>query len=157
MVLIFLHHSPLYISISIRCTKTNATMCNHTQTYGSMFPEVRVSIASVIIILSLLANLLFLVVLSRVKSTREIKNDCYGFYLIHLSSTNLFASLVCIITAIAYSKSDPGDLKTYMRITSTLHILSSSLSIETIALMTLERFKVIPFVTLSNLFSENNR
>ena len=115
-------------------------MCNHTKDSGSMFPEVRVTIASLLIILSSLANLLFLLILYRVKSTREIKNDCYGFYVIHLSITNLLASIVSTVTAVAYSRSDPGDLTTYMRCTSTLQILTSSLSIETVALMTLERY-----------------
>ena len=99
-------------------------------------------VASVIIVLTFVANFLLLVILYRAKSTREIKNDCYGYYLINLSITNLLASIVSIITCVSYSTLE-CNFAFLLQLLCALHIISSSISIETVALMTMERYRVV--------------
>lgn len=119
------------------------SMHNHSnETYQNLFTISGTSVASILIIVTCLANILLLLILYRAKSTREIKNDCYGYYLINLCITNILAAIVCIITSITYANMSCDSFSSLLQILCALQIISSSICIETVALMTMERYHV---------------
>ena len=124
---------------------THHTEVAHNETHSSdaLFTISGTSVASGIIFLTLITNTLLLLILSRAKSTRKIRNDCYGYYLINLCVTNIVAALVCIVTSVLYSSLTCEHFSQFLQIFCALHVLSSSICVETIALMTLERHLIV--------------
>lgn len=119
-------------------------MHNHSaESYELLFSISRQSFASILIVSSGLANIFLLLILYRAKSTREIKNDCYGYYLCNMCITNLLVSILCIVTSVIYTRLTCKKFFYLLRMLCGLHIVTSSICIETIALMTMERYHVI--------------
>ena len=122
-------------------TNTSLSQCLHSSVY--LYFVVHLSITSVLIVLMLIVNILLLCVLWRAKSTRKVKKECYGYYMINLCVIDLLAVITCTICTVLYTfNKSCHQLSNLWRAYSSCQLSLSSGWIATVAVMIMERFLV---------------
>ena len=115
----------------------------------------RLTLSSVIFIVTVLANVAAIAYIYKHKQLRSIKNYYYGYYLINLNVADLLVAVFCIpFTLIYYQSKEWTFGSLFCKVMPATQIVSVSASICTLAVITWERYKAIvyPMTPRSTLF-----
>ena len=116
----------------------------------------RLTLSSVIFVVTLFANVAAIIYIYKHKQLRSIKNYYYGYYLINLNIADLLVAILCIpFTLIYYQKKNWTFGAIFCKVMPTTQVMSVSASICTLAMITWERYRAIvyPMTPRSTIFA----